>query len=81
MNPHVVDSINRGHTHIAEPGLAQAVQEAVAQGYLQAGSHPVSAEVFLIAVPTPLTADHQPDVSFVEAAVLSLAPVLKPGIW
>ncbi|ATZ96235.1 MULTISPECIES: UDP-N-acetyl-D-mannosamine dehydrogenase [Dickeya] len=79
VNPHVVESINRGHTHIAEPGLAQAVQAAVAQGYLQAGSHPVSAEAFLIAVPTPLKADHQPDVSLVEAAALSLAPVLKPG--
>ncbi|MBT1429921.1 UDP-N-acetyl-D-mannosamine dehydrogenase [Dickeya dianthicola] len=79
VNPHVVESINRGHTHIAEPGLAQAVQAAVAQGYLQAGSQPVSAQAFLIAVPTPLKADHQPDVSFVEAAALSLAPVLKPG--
>lgn len=79
VNPHVVESINRGHTHIAEPGLAQAVQTAVTQGYLQAGSRPVSAQAFLIAVPTPLKADHQPDVSFVEAAALSLAPVLKPG--
>ncbi|NAT77936.1 UDP-N-acetyl-D-mannosamine dehydrogenase [Dickeya dadantii] len=79
VNPHVVESINRGHTHIAEPGLAQAVQAVVAQGYLQAGSRPVSAQAFLIAVPTPLKADHQPDVSFVEAAALSLAPVLKPG--
>ncbi|ACT05054.1 nucleotide sugar dehydrogenase [Dickeya chrysanthemi Ech1591] len=79
VNPHVVETLNRGHTHIAEPGLAQAVQQAVAQGYLQAGSHPVSAQAFLIAVPTPLKADHQPDVSFIDAAALSLASVLKPG--
>ncbi|QDX28621.1 UDP-N-acetyl-D-mannosamine dehydrogenase [Dickeya poaceiphila] len=79
VNPHVVETINQGHTHITEPGLAQTVQLAVAQGYLQVGTHPVSAQAFLIAVPTPLKAGHQPDISFVETAALSLASVLKPG--
>ncbi|AUQ27140.1 UDP-N-acetyl-D-mannosamine dehydrogenase [Dickeya zeae] len=79
VNPHVVETVRQGHTHIAEPGLAQTLQQAVAQGYLQVGSRPVPAQAFIIAVPTPLKADHQPDVSLVQAAALSLAPVLKPG--
>ncbi|SLM65000.1 MULTISPECIES: UDP-N-acetyl-D-mannosamine dehydrogenase [Dickeya] len=79
VNPRVVEQVNRGHTHLDEPGLAQALAQACAQGYLQAGEKPTAAEAFIVAVPTPVTAAHQPDLAQVQAAVLSLAPVLKRG--
>ncbi|MGM3173461.1 UDP-N-acetyl-D-mannosamine dehydrogenase [Dickeya lacustris] len=79
VNPRVVEQLNRGHTHIDEPGLGHALQQVCAQGYLQAGAKPRAAEVFIIAVPTPVTATHQPDLSQVQAAAESLAPVLKRG--
>ena len=55
------------------------VRGAVHAGKLQARQKPVEADAFLIAVPTPITADHQPDMTFVEAATRSIAPVLRKG--
>ncbi len=79
INPHTVDTINRGEVHIVEPELERIVLEAVRQGWLQATTRPQPADVFLIAVPTPFKGDHQPDLACVEAACCSIAPVLKSG--
>lgn len=79
VNQHAVDTINRGEIHIVEPELDIIVQAAVSQGYLRATTKPESADVFLIAVPTPFKDDHEPDLSYVEAAAKSIAPVLKKG--
>ncbi len=79
INQHAVDTINKGQIHIVEPGLDEIVSAAVSQGYLSAVTSPEPADAFLIAVPTPFIGDHEPDVSFVEAAARSIAPVLKKG--
>jgi UDP-N-acetyl-D-mannosaminuronic acid dehydrogenase len=52
---------------------------AVRSGKLRAATVPKPADAFVIAVPTPITADRQADVSAVEAALRSIAPVLKRG--
>ncbi len=78
-SPHVVDTVNRGRIHIEEPGLEALVREMVAAGRIVAAARPASAEVFLIAVPTPSDEQHRPDVGFVLAAAESIAPVLAPG--
>lgn len=78
-NQHAVDTINRGAIHIIEPDLDRVVTDAVRQGLLWAVSQPQPADAFLIAVPTPFQDDHEPDLSYVKAAALSLAPVLEPG--
>lgn len=80
VNLHTVDTINRGEIHIIEPDLDIIVQATVAQGYLRATTTPEPAEAFLIAVPTPFTGDnHEPDLSYIEAASQAIAPVLKSG--
>lgn len=79
INQHAVDTINRGEIHIVEPELDIIVQAAVTQGYLRATTTPEPADAFLIAVPTPFKGDHEPDLSYVEAATKSIAPVLKKG--
>lgn len=79
INQHAVDTINRGEIHIVEPELDIIVQAAVTQGYLRATTKPEPADAFLIAVPTPFKGDHEPDLSYVEAAAKSIAPVLKKG--
>ncbi len=79
INQHAVDTINKGQIHIVEPGLDEIVSAAVGQGYLSAVTSPEPADAFLIAVPTPFIGDHEPDISFVEAAARSIAPVLKKG--
>lgn len=79
INPQTVEIINRGEIHIVEPDLDEVVRQAVTEGYLTATTQPQSAEVFLIAVPTPFTQDYQPDLSYVKAAAEAIAPVLKAG--
>ncbi len=80
VNPHAVDTINKGEIHIVEPDLDIAVNAAVTGGYLRATQIPEPADAFLIAVPTPFKGDnHEPDLSFIEAAARAVAPVLRPG--
>lgn len=79
VNATTVDTINRGEIHIVEPELDMVVSAAVTQGYLRATTVPEPADAFLVAVPTPFKGDHEPDLSFVEAATRSIAPVLKKG--
>ncbi len=79
VSQHAVDTINRGEIHIVEPELDMLVQAAVTSGYLRATTKPEPAEAFLIAVPTPFTDGHKPDLSYIEAAARSIAPVLQKG--
>jgi len=83
INQKAVDTINRGQIHIVEPDLDMVVQAAVSAGYLRATTQPEPADAFLIAVPTPFKADknsdHEPDLSYIEAASRAIAPVLKQG--
>ncbi|MGT2455585.1 UDP-N-acetyl-D-mannosamine dehydrogenase [Cupriavidus basilensis] len=78
-NQKTVDTINRGQIHIVEPDLDMVVHAAVVDGFLRATTRPEPADAFLIAVPTPFKADHQPDMSYIESASKSIAPVLKKG--
>ncbi len=79
VNQHAVDTINRGQIHIVEPDLDAVVLAAVSEGYLRATNNPEPADAFLVAVPTPFKGNHEPDLSFIEAASKSLASVLKRG--
>lgn len=79
VNPHAVDTINQGKIHIVEPELDMLVHSAVTEGYLRATLQPEPADAFLIAVPTPFTDGHKPDLSYIEAATKTIAPVLAKG--
>lgn len=80
VNQAAVDTINRGEIHIAEPDLEMVVHAAVQEGYLRATTKPEPAQAFLIAVPTPFKGqDHEPDLSYIEAASKSIAPFLEEG--
>lgn len=79
ISQHVVDTINAGKIHIVEPDLDKAVAKAVAEGFLKADTKPVEADTYLIVVPTPFKGDHQPDISYVQAATEGIIPLLKEG--
>jgi UDP-N-acetyl-D-mannosaminuronic acid dehydrogenase len=76
---HVVDTINEGKIHIVEPDLDILVKSAVQSGNLSAGLEPKEADIFIIAVPTPFKGNHEPDLSYVEAATRKIAPYVRPG--
>ncbi|MDD2882984.1 MAG: UDP-N-acetyl-D-mannosamine dehydrogenase [Rhodoferax sp.] len=79
VSKYAVDTINQGKIHIIEPELDILVQAVVEQGYLRATQKPEPAEAFLIAVPTPFCDGHKPDLSYIESAAKSIAPVLQKG--
>ena len=79
INAEVVDTINQGKIHIVEPDLDQIVSKAVSNGFFKASIKASSADVYLIVVPTPFKGNHEPDISFVEAATKGIIPLLKKG--
>lgn len=79
VNPHIVETINKGKIHIVEPGLADLAAKVVKNGWLRAQTEPEVSDVFLIVVPTPFTGDHEPDISYVEAATRNVLSFLKEG--
>jgi len=79
VNSQVVEMINKGEIHIVEPGLDILVKSAVLSGNLRAALEPEEADIFIIAVPTPFTDDHVPDISFIESATRTIAPFIVQG--
>ena len=79
LDQRAVDIINRGEIHIVEPELDTFVKSAVNSGNLKADIKPTKADVFIIAVPTPFHEGFVPNVDYVIAATLSIAPYIKPG--
>ena len=79
INQNVVDTINQGKIHIVEPDLDEIVSKAVSNGFFKASTKPTSADVYLIVVPTPFKGNHEPDISFVEAATKGIVPLFKKG--
>ncbi|WP_124640019.1 UDP-N-acetyl-D-mannosamine dehydrogenase [Amniculibacterium aquaticum] len=79
ISQHVVDTINQGKIHIVEPDLDKSVANAVANGFLKAATKAVAADTYLIVVPTPFKGNHEPDISYVQAATEGIIPLLKEG--
>ena len=77
INEKVVNTINEGHIHIIEPDLEGLVSHVVKKGYLKASTQPRSADVFLIAVPTPFKDGYKPNLFYVESAIKMIIPYLK----
>lgn len=79
VNPAAVETINRGKSHIVEPELEAVLSGVVASGRLRASLTPEPADAFIVAVPTPFCANHEPDLSYIRSAAKSIAPVLQRG--
>lgn len=79
VNPKVVETVNRGSIHIQEPGLQTLVRAAVRSGNLRAAEYPEEADVFIIAVPTPVTQEKKANLDYIRAAANSITPLLRPG--
>lgn len=75
----VVKTVASGLVHIAEPDLDGLVQKVVSNGTLTTSSKPVPADVFIIAVPTPIDDENKPDLTAVYAAVSDIVDLLVPG--
>ena len=77
----VVDGINRGESHI-EDVASERLGPLVEAGSVRATSDYAElkdAEAILIALPTPLSRQREPDLSIVERATRGVAEVLREG--
>lgn len=72
-----VDAINDGQVPIVEPGLEEALHEALESGRFKATTQMPEADAYIVAVPTPFTDEHDVDMKFIYSAVESIAPKLK----
>lgn len=79
INPSVVEKTNAGQLHIIEPGMEEMLQEVVKSGKLHASTTPEVSDAYFMVVPTPFKGNHEPDVSYVEAATRAVLPLLKEG--
>ncbi|VTR78295.1 UDP-N-acetyl-D-mannosamine dehydrogenase [Cellulomonas hominis] len=79
VDPRVVDAVNGGLVPFVEPDLGSALAGAVAQGRLRAQRETPAADVYVVAVPTPLRADRTADLGCVDAALGGIAPRLRGG--
>lgn len=75
----VVETVNAGGVHIEERDLDRLVKEAIESEKLTASTEVPTAHFYMIAVPTPLTSENAPDISYVEAAARAIAPKVLPG--
>ena len=79
VNQKAVDTINAGGVHIVEPDLDIVVRSVVTTGNLRATTIAEASDAFLIAVPTPFKEEHTPDLAYIRAAAMAIAPVLEKG--
>src|SRR5690606_32626162 len=79
VNASVIARLNSGRAHIVEPGIQEALEEALDSERLTFSAIPKKADVHIIAVPTPLTSEKKPDLDYVFSAAHSLLPILKGG--
>lgn len=79
INANIVNTINQGKIHIVENDLEKIVQAVVLNQKLIAFTEPQKANVYIIAVPTPLDNQNNPDLSYIKAATQSIAPLIEAG--
>lgn len=78
-NEERVQAVNAGQVPFVEADLGAHLSGAVAQGRLTAETKVPHADVYVIAVPTPLTPDRAADVSAVESAIDRISATLVGG--
>jgi len=80
VNEEIVNKLNQGIAHIEEPGITEAIKNAVEKGHYHASLKPEEANTFIITVPTPYVKDDLScDLSYVISACNSILPVLNKG--
>ncbi|PRB77944.1 UDP-N-acetyl-D-mannosamine dehydrogenase [Arthrobacter sp. MYb214] len=77
INEKAVELLSNGVATFEEPGISAALKSSVLSGNLTVGSVPKESKVYIIAVPTPIDANFEPDTSYIRSAVESVALLAK----
>lgn len=79
INPDIVEELSAGRVHFEEPDLDGLVIRGVKDGLLTAQTTPCRADVYIIAVPTPVTEDKRADLSAVVNATGTIVEYISKG--
>jgi UDP-N-acetyl-D-mannosaminuronic acid dehydrogenase len=79
INEDAVKMIQNKQLHIEEPGLQELLNSAIDSGKFTASTTPEEADVFIIAVPSPINEDKTADLSYVRDATKSIVPYVRKG--
>ena len=79
INEKTVKMIGNKELHIEENGLLERLETAIDKGVMTVSTKPVAADVFIIAVPSPINADKTAELEYVRQATASVVPFLKKG--
>lgn len=77
INPEVVNHIQSLKFTLSEPNLQLLLENAMTSGNLKISTKVEAADIHIIAVPTPLTSDHKPNLSYLNTAIDALIPHLR----
>lgn len=79
VNEETVKMIQKKQLHIEENGLQERLDKAIDSGSLTVSTEPIKADVFIIAVPSPIKADKTADLEYVRMATAATVPFLEKG--
>jgi len=81
ITPSLVDAINRGESHISDVP-SETLKKLVDEGLITATTDfavVAESDAVVVAVPTPLTRQREPDLRFIERAARDIAPHVRKG--
>jgi UDP-N-acetyl-D-mannosaminuronic acid dehydrogenase len=79
INERAVELIRNKQLHIEENGLQERLNTAVDSGHFTASTSPQEADIFIIAVPSPINKDKTANLDYVRQATESIVPFVKKG--
>lgn len=79
INEEAVNQLNNKQLHIEEPGLQERLETTVDKGLFRASTVPETADVYILAVPSPINEDKTANLDYVRAAAESIVPFLQKG--
>lgn len=79
VNEKIVQTLSNKELHIEEPGLKEALIEAVDSGHLTFSTTPIEADAFIIAVPSPITDVKKANLDYIISGTESIVDYVKKG--
>jgi len=79
VNDYIVNLLNSGEVHIDEEGLRKLFQKVISNKAIKVSKNVEEADVFIIAVSTPLNKENKADLSYIISAAYGIKDYIKKG--
>ncbi|MCG7337380.1 nucleotide sugar dehydrogenase [Sporosarcina sp. ACRSM] len=79
INEKAVNMIANKQLHIEENGLQERLEQAIDEGMFTVSTAPTEADVYIVAVPSPINPDNTANLEYIRQATASIVPYLQKG--